>query len=142
MFHKSKPLRVKFIVALILSGICSDIGQAQGGYIYLGSDTQNTRWSIITNDNTNKDKDIYRRVWIYMDHSRNKNIPARESKTLFRIYCESNTIGVLYNIDYSKYGMILKSEEVPEYRVNQGNIVPGTMGETLANYMCRGILPE
>jgi hypothetical protein len=75
-------------------------------------------------------------VWTKADHSRDRTETARETKTRYRINCLYQTISVLFWADYRPDGSVIDSHMVQSYEQEARPIVPGTIGETLAQLAC------
>ena len=77
----------------------------------------------------------YVTVWEKRDHSFDKTVKARETKTQIRFNCAERTLTVL---DFTKYYPDGKTETttVPRYQHEVQSVIPDTIGETILKAVC------
>lgn len=73
-------------------------------------------------------------VWTKADHSKDRSEKARESKELYEIRCEGQTIRSLQFIDYDASGHVISSYNYPN---SASRAIPDTVGGALVDEMCK-----
>jgi len=79
-------------------------------------------------------------VWRKWDHSRDKTVKERETKSRSRYDCAERTITLLTYINYFPDGKV-ETDTYPTYRQTAVPVIPETVGEEMLNAVCAAPAP-
>lgn len=102
----------------------------------ISSDVNGTIWRAKYKD-LNKSKGRHR-VWVELDHSRDKTIKHRRSLQLIEFDCASKLTRTLELIRYDALGRVSESLTWPEFMANWSNVPPDTVIEGASDNVCSG----
>jgi len=100
----------------------------------ISADVNGTIWRAKYKD-LNKPKG-WHRVWVELDHSRDKTIKHRRSLQLIEFDCTSKRTRTLELIRYDAQGRVSESLTWPEFMANWSNVPPDTVIEGASDNVC------
>lgn len=102
-------------------------------WLTFATSTNNTDWKMQASDIMNN-SDYRPEIWIIRDHSKDKTVVHRETKTRIKFDCRAKKYYSLYNVQYRANGTVLDSWEGSSYKSHYAP--PDSMIEAAMLYAC------
>jgi hypothetical protein len=77
------------------------------------------------------------RYWLRVDYTNDRTIAWRETKSFYKVDCESWTHALIQSTRYDAQGSVVGTDTFSEYAA-MSQMIPETTGEAAAEYACAG----
>lgn len=115
--------------------------------LFASSNALAENWVKIGNNSTGStfhfDRDTLKsqgtsfRVWIMIDHSKDKTFTERKSKDLLLFDCENETVTMLASYTFRADGLMIRGTTLEESKQKQEPVIPGSIGATVFDAVCK-----
>jgi len=132
--------KLRYLLAIFLAWSVSHPAHAQAGWKVVAFTNTGSVWyarvadlDILTGDR--------RKIWVKQDHSRNKTVTIRETKTLYWVECGSRSLAALSWVAIRPNGTVADTGDIPDYQARFSRVVPDSVGEGLVSSVCAAGTP-